>query len=180
MLTQQCAVHSSATFILSFPSTTVHEFSEKCEEFYKHDQTASSPRRLLIFAGLYWLAAEFSALDCGHSSKYHAALSKRFHNLVLRTLTNFPLLLPASTESVEALMAGVCRIDFIQCETQSADRICCSLVSPSTSVNLHYLKHLPQLPLDYARFWDIIASLQCLLTASVIERGRRCCSGSCI
>lgn len=101
-------MHSSATFLLSFPSTTIPEFAEKCREFYGQNQSALPGRRLLVYAGLYWLAAEFSALDSGQSSEHHAALSKRFHNLVLRTLTNFPLITPACTENIEALMAGVC------------------------------------------------------------------------
>lgn len=84
------------------------EFSQKCQEFYEQNQRAQPARRLLVYAGLYWLAAEFSAFDNERSAEYHAGLSKKFQHLVLRTLASFPLIIPSTMESIEALMAGVC------------------------------------------------------------------------
>lgn len=83
------------------------EFARKCHEFYNQHQHALPVRRLLVYTGLCGLASEFSALDGGPEAEYYATLAKRFQQLVLRTLANFPLIVPPAMESVEAIMAGV-------------------------------------------------------------------------
>ena len=115
---------------MSFPSTTVGEFSRKCKELYDYPHGSQPVRRLLVYTGLYWLAAEYAAFDDRPSSEYHASVSKRFQELVLRTLANFPLILPATMESIEALMAGscfaidVCKPSLSQTLTSAAARLC--------------------------------------------------------
>lgn len=122
--------YTSATFILSFPSTTMAEFSRKCQEFYEQPEAAQPTRQLLVYSGLYWLAAEFSALDSKHSAEYYAGLSKRYQRFVLRTLSNLPLLVPATMESIEALLAGscfaidICKPSLSQTLTSAAARLC--------------------------------------------------------
>lgn len=124
------AAYCPATFILGFPSTSVSEFSSKCREFYRQSQDARPARRLLVYAGLFGLAAEYSALDRQGMVEYYAELAKKFQQLVLHTLSGFPLIVEASMESIEALMAGsyfaidICKPSLSQTLTSAAARLC--------------------------------------------------------
>lgn len=91
------AVQLATVFMLSIPTVGTAEFSQKCRVFFDHPQTAPPTRRLLVYCGLYWLAAEFSALELELACLVD--LARTFKHLVLRTLAALPLVLPATMVS---------------------------------------------------------------------------------
>lgn len=53
------------------------------------------------------ICVEFSAMDDGTTADLHHAMSRRFSDLLMASLAKYPLLMPASLETTEALLTAV-------------------------------------------------------------------------
>ncbi|KAK3711847.1 hypothetical protein LTR37_009365 [Vermiconidia calcicola] len=93
-------------FDLYFPCTNFYDFSQKCVRLYEDHHEISVANRLLVYSGLYLLCCEFSEIDEGRAADYNYALGCGFSQGVLRTVANCPMIMVATWENLEGLMAA--------------------------------------------------------------------------
>ena len=91
-----------------FPTMSIPVFAQKCRDLYDREQEGSPAHCLLVYAVLFSLCAEFSILDDSLEAKHYNDLGCIFQQWTLRTVARFPLIAPASQETIEALTAAVC------------------------------------------------------------------------
>lgn len=74
---------------------------------YGEGQEGSPRDKLLVYAGMSNICSEFSGMDDGDAADYNHNLARSFSCLLLQALATFPMLAPASMDTVEALLAAV-------------------------------------------------------------------------
>lgn len=95
-----------------FSDAMFNNFRKKCHAIYKQGVETSPTDRLLVYSGLSNICAEFTADE--FSAPYNHGLQQAFSWSLLKSLANFPLIVPASLESLEALLLAVSAIYFLQ------------------------------------------------------------------
>lgn len=83
------------------------EFYQKCRSVYQHGPESSPMDKLLVYSCLSNTCGEFSGTNDGNLSTYYHGLSSGFYHLLFQALATFPMLAPASMDTVEALLAAV-------------------------------------------------------------------------
>lgn len=89
------------------PPALYEDFCRKCRSMYELGQEVTSTDKLLVYSGLANLCAEFTQEGDAASASHNHTLVRAFSWLLLKTLASFPLLVPASTEALEALLISV-------------------------------------------------------------------------
>lgn len=90
-----------------FPEEMFHNFRQKCQLMYEQGQDVSPSDKLLVYSGLSNVCAEFTAQTDDMSASYNHGLYRAFSWLLLKSLANYPLIVPASIETLEALLLAV-------------------------------------------------------------------------
>lgn len=85
-----------------------HNFLQKCRYIYEQGYDGSPIDKLLVYSGLANVCAEFTVETDDISASYNHSLQRAFSWLLMKTLATFPLLVPASLETLEALLLAVC------------------------------------------------------------------------
>ena len=92
------------------PPAMFGDFCRKCRSMYERRHESSPTDKLLIYSGLSNICAEFTAEGDVSSASYNHSLVRVFSLLLLKTLATFPLLMPASMDTLEALLIAVSSI----------------------------------------------------------------------
>ncbi|CZT20927.1 uncharacterized protein RCC_06788 [Ramularia collo-cygni] len=79
-------------------------FRHKCRQIYEFGQEGSPSDELLVYSGLSNICAEFTDNTSDTLASYNHSLYHSFSWLLLKTLADFPLIVPASIETLEALL----------------------------------------------------------------------------
>ena len=74
---------------------------------YEQGQEGSPRDKLLVYSGMSNICSEFSGMDDGRAADHNHTLARGFSYLLLQALATFPMLTPASMDTVEALLAAV-------------------------------------------------------------------------
>ena len=97
----------SLTFIF-VPSLDSAALKAKCENVFDRSQQSSALRRVLVYGMLYNLCMEYSGFYSSvPKTGRFSELAAHFINELEDALDGLPLALPASQETVEALIIGV-------------------------------------------------------------------------
>lgn len=82
-------------------------FCRKCQKIYQHGLDGTPSEKLLVYSGLSNVCSEFTSETDDFSASYAHNLKRAFTWLLMDTLSTFPLLVPASIETLEALLLAV-------------------------------------------------------------------------
>ena len=74
---------------------------------YEQGHDLSAKDKLLVYAGLSNISSQIISEATAESVDYYHKLNRGFHSLMLQTLASFPMLTPASMETVEAMLCAV-------------------------------------------------------------------------
>lgn len=90
-----------------FSDAMFEAFCQKCQSMYERGYGGSPSDKLLVLSGLSNVCSEFTVEADETSASYNHRLQRAFSRSLMSSLATFPLLVPASMETLEALFLTV-------------------------------------------------------------------------